>query len=65
MEMAEISNHFTRDEYSVGLTAENNNGKKTDNSSGAFEAVTDGYVLLHGRQQDLKPVSPFISPVVS
>lgn len=64
MAVAEISNHFTWDKYSAGLTAENN-GKKTDNSLGTFRAVMDVYVLLQGRDQEPKPVSHFTSPMLS
>lgn len=55
--MAEISKHFTRDKYLVGLTAENN--KKADNSSGSFGTFTDVFVLFCGRKQEPEPVSPF------
>lgn len=65
MAVAEISNHFTWDKYSAGLTAENNNGKKTDNSLGTFQAVMDVYVLLQGRDQEPKSVSHFTSPMLS
>jgi len=53
MAAAEISNHFTRDKHLVGLTAQNNIGKKT-NSLGTFGTVTDVYVLLHGSEQEPK-----------
>lgn len=32
MVVAEISNHFTNNKYSVGLTAKKSKGKKADNS---------------------------------
>lgn len=48
--MAEFSNCFARDKYSVGVTAESNKGKKTDMSLGTFGAVMDVYVLPHGRE---------------
>lgn len=55
--MAEISNHFNREKYSVGLTAENK--KKTDKRTGSFGPVTEIYVLCCGRKQEPKPISPF------
>lgn len=57
MTVAEISNHFTWEKYSVGLTAENN--KITDKSSGSFGTVTDIYVHFCFRKQEPMPLSPF------
>lgn len=48
--VAEFSNCFARDKYSVGLTAESNKGKKTDMSLGTFGAVMDVNVLPQGRE---------------